>query len=52
MKTNERMKTKNHDELDADNSLFAAAGARPDQPFSKTTSFADISVGVGDVCER
>jgi hypothetical protein len=46
MKTNEPMKNKTRDEDDANQSLFSAAGVRPNHPFSKTTHFADISVGV------
>jgi hypothetical protein len=40
------MKNKTRDEDDANQSLFSAAGVRPNHPFSKTTHFADISVGV------
>jgi hypothetical protein len=40
---NERMKTKNHDQLDAHNSIFAAARCSDDHSVSKTTPFADIS---------
>jgi hypothetical protein len=43
MKTNEPMKNKTRDEDDANQSLFSAAGVRPNHPFSKTTHFADIS---------
>jgi hypothetical protein len=46
MKTNEPMKNKTRDEDDANQSLFSAAGVRPNHPFSKTTHFADISNGV------
>jgi hypothetical protein len=40
------MKNKTRDEDDANQSLFSAAGVRPNHPFSKTTHFADISNGV------
>jgi hypothetical protein len=40
------MKTKNLDEYDASKSLFAGAACHRHHPFSKTTPFADISVGV------
>src|ERR1039458_8362316 len=43
MKTNARMKIRNHDENEANQSLFARAGHRSAHPFSKTTPFADIS---------
>jgi hypothetical protein len=46
MKTNEPMKNKTRDEDDANQSLFSAAGVRPNHPFSKTTHFADISFRV------
>jgi hypothetical protein len=49
MKTNEPMKNKTRDEDDANQSLFSAAGVRPNHPFSKTTHFADISNGVVSV---
>ena len=45
MKTNARMKIRNHDENEANQSLFARAGHRSAHPFSKTTPFADISYG-------
>jgi hypothetical protein len=48
MKTNEPMKNKTRDEDDANQSLFSAAGVRPNHPFSKTTHFADISFGIAD----
>jgi hypothetical protein len=51
MKTNEPMKNKTRDEDDANQSLFSAAGVRPNHPFSKTTHFADISVGVENILE-
>jgi hypothetical protein len=41
------MKNKTRDEDDANQSLFSAAGVRPNHPFSKTTHFADISFRVG-----
>jgi hypothetical protein len=41
------MKNKHHDELDADNSRFAASDFACNRPISKTTPFADISAGVG-----
>jgi hypothetical protein len=40
------MKTKNLDECDESKSIFASAAYRRHHPFSKTTPFADISVGV------
>jgi hypothetical protein len=40
------MKNKTRDEDDANQSLFSAAGVRPNHPFSKTTHFADISKGI------
>jgi len=40
------MKTKNLDECDEIKFLFAAAGYRCKLPLSKTSPFADISVGV------
>src|ERR1035438_4806075 len=46
MKTNARMKIRNHDENEANQSLFARAGHRSAHPFSKTTPFADISKGI------
>src|ERR1039458_9351479 len=46
MKTNARMKIRNHDENEANQSLFARAGHRSAHPFSKTTPFADISEGI------
>jgi hypothetical protein len=49
MKTNEPMKNKTRDEDDANQSLFSAAGVRPNHPFSKTTHFADISIRVAGV---
>jgi hypothetical protein len=49
MKTNEPMKNKTRDEDDANQSLFSAAGVRPNHPFSKTTHFADISERVASV---
>jgi hypothetical protein len=52
MKTNEPMKNKTRDEDDANQSLFSAAGVRPNHPFSKTTHFADISNGVVAKCAR
>jgi hypothetical protein len=52
MKTNEPMKNKTRDEDDANQSLFSAAGVRPNHPFSKTTHFADISNGVASFVSR
>jgi len=40
---NERMKTKNRDEYDANQSLFASSSCRRHHPVSKKTPFADIS---------
>jgi hypothetical protein len=51
----ERMKTKNLAAADASKSFFAVAACRRLHPFSKTTPFADISVGVDghfDACSR
>jgi hypothetical protein len=39
----EPMKNKNHNELDGDKSIFAAAGCCGDRLVSKTTPFAEIS---------
>ena len=46
----ELMKNKNHDELDADNSLFAAPDFARNRPISKTTPFADISKSLFEKC--
>src|SRR5438876_11449413 len=43
---NGRMKTKNHDDSDRHQSIFAAARCRRDHSISKTTTFADISFRV------
>jgi len=40
------MKTKNQDDDDPNQSLFAVASLHGHHPFSKTTRFADISEGV------
>jgi hypothetical protein len=42
----EPMKNKNHDELDGDQSIFAASRCCDNRAISKTTPFADISKGV------
>jgi hypothetical protein len=44
----EPMKNKNHDELDGDQSIFAASRCCDNRAISKTTPFADISERVGD----
>jgi len=43
MKANERMKTKNRDEDNANQSLSTGASCRRKHLFSKTTLFAEIS---------
>jgi hypothetical protein len=47
MKANERMKTKNRDEFNANQSLSAVASCRRKHLFSETTPFAEISLPVG-----
>src|SRR5665213_704541 len=45
-KINERMKPKNLDDLDGHQSIFAAPRCRCVRSISKTTPFADISIGI------
>ena len=48
----EPMKNKNHDELDADHSHFAAPDFARIRPISKSSLFADISERVENLVRR